>query len=417
MSSGVLDWRGTVVQQYVTGHGGDVELGREYMDDPYRVLAGIREEYGIRRVMYHGVPAWLVTRYDDVRDVFTNHQLSSRTANASDEVRAVPWIAGTEAAGLNKAMINSDPPEHTRLRRLAVKAFTSRRVDALREPARQMSARLIDDGLARGEMDFLSEFAVPLACQVIMKLVGVPAMDSREFQRRSSVLLSTDPKDLALLPETLQWLTRYFDDLVASKRAEPGDDLLSELVTLSDNGDRLDDDELRSTTGLLLVAGFATTSGLISNGLLALLTRPEQLAALRADPALIPNAVEEMLRYDTPATASLPHFATTDLTLAGADIRRGDAVIVCLGAANRDPRRFDDPDTFDIHRADTGHISFGYGIHYCLGAQLARMEAQIAFTVLFERCRDIALAVPFEELTWQVTPHSRGLVRFPVTLK
>ncbi|HEV2783946.1 MAG TPA: cytochrome P450 [Actinophytocola sp.] len=391
------------------------ELGQEFVDDPYPFLAELREGEAIRRVVYHGVPAWLVTRFEHAREVFSDMRLSSDLANASDEVRAVPWISGPESLGLTKGMINLDPPAHTRLRRPVAKAFTSRRVGGLRQLTKRIGEELLDAALARGRVDFLQEYAMPLACRGIMGLLGVPAGDTRPFQERCYILLSTDPADLPKLPDALVWLSEYLGGLVAAKRAEPGEDLLSELVAMADEGDRLSDAELRSTMFLLLVAGFATTSSLITNGLLALLTYPDQFAALRADPGLIPSAIEEMLRFDPSAGAALPQFATEDLTLGGVRIRKGEAVIVSLAAANRDPRRFTDPDTFDIRR-DEGHIAFAHGIHFCIGAQLARMEGQVAFEVLLERTADVRLAVPREELSWRIHHNPRMLKSLPVIL-
>lgn len=387
-------------------------LGREFVDDPYPVLARLRAEEPVRRVRYHGVAAWFVTRFADAEAAYSERSLSADKANASAEVRAVPWVSGSENMGLGRGMIFMDPPEHTRLRRLVSKAFTARRVEGLRVFTRTAAKRLLDDAASRGQVDLLRDFAVPLANQVIMSLIGVPDADGETFAEHSRVFLSTDPADLATLPQTLGWLRSYIDRLVAAKRTEPGEDLLSALVLMRDEGEALTEVELGSMALLLLMAGFETTASQIATGLLALITHPEQLAALRADPGLVPAAVEEMVRWSGAAMASVPRYATADFTLGGVRISRGDAVIVSWAAANRDPRRFANPDAFDIRRADRGHIGFAHGIHYCLGAPLARMELEEAFAVLIER--DFVLAVPPEELSWRVTPLMRGLSSLPV---
>lgn len=387
-------------------------LGREFVDDPYPVLTRLREEEPVRRVLYHGVPAWLVTRFADAQAAYSEPLLSANKAYAPAEVLAVPWVAGSEKLGLGRGMIYLDPPEHTRQRRMVSKAFTIRRVEDLRAFTRSVAESLLDDAVRRGRIDVLRDFSVPLANQVIMSLIGVPATDGEAFADHSRIFLSTDPADQARLPEALGWLRRYIDGLVAAKRAEPGDDLLSALVTMRDEGDSLTETELGSMTLLLLMAGFETTASQIATGLLALITYPDQLAALRAEPGLIPVAVEEMVRWQGAAMASLPRYATADLTIGGVRIGRGEAVMVSWAAANRDPRRFTDPDAFDIRRADRGHVGFAHGTHYCLGAPLARMELEEAFAALIER--EFALAVPASELSWRVTPNVRGLSSLPV---
>ena len=387
-------------------------LGREFIDDPYPVLTRLREEEPVRRVLYHGVPAWLVTRFADAQAAYSEPLLSANKAYAPAEVLAVPWVAGSEKLGLGRGMIYLDPPEHTRQRRMVSKAFTIRRVEDLRAFTRSVAESLLDDAVRRGRIDVLRDFSVPLANQVIMSLIGVPATDGETFADHSRIFLSTDPADQARLPEALGWLRRYIDGLVAAKRAEPGDDLLSALVTMRDEGDSLTETELGSMTLLLLMAGFETTASQIATGLLALITYPDQLAALRAEPGLIPVAVEEMVRWQGAAMASLPRYATADLTIGGVRIGCGEAVMVSWAAANRDPRRFTDPDAFDIRRADRGHVGFAHGTHYCLGAPLARMELEEAFAALIER--EFAFAVPASELSWRVTPNVRGLSSLPV---
>ncbi|GGK91415.1 cytochrome P450 [Sphaerisporangium melleum] len=399
-----------------TGHLDLDRLGQDFIDDPYPVLAGLRERDRVPKVVYHGIPALMVTRFDDLKAMYTEPRLSVNPGNAPGHVRAVPWVAAAEALGLGQCLAAVDPPEHTRLRRLANAAFTPRHVERLRPQARAITERLVRDAAARGRADILADLSFPLAIEMIMGLIGVPATDTRAFQHNTYTFLSSDPADLPRVPEALVWLKTYIAGLVTAKRAAPGNDLLSALIAEGTDDERLTGPELEAMTLMLLVGGFNTVSSLIACGLLTLLRHPDQLAALRADPELIPGAVEEMLRYDATLGSSLIRFATEDLTFAGAEVRRGDVVVGSILAAHRDPRRFTDPDRFDIRRDVGRHLAFAHGIHYCLGAALARMEAQTAFAVLLELCGDIRLAVPVSELSYRVMPTVRVLESLPVLL-
>jgi cytochrome P450 len=348
--------------------------------------------------------------------VYSDPRFSADKANATDEVRAVPWLSGAERIGLGRSLLYVDPPVHTRRRRLVSKAFTLRRVESLRSMVQSIADRLLDEIVPSGTMEVKREFSTPLASEVIMVLFGAPLGERVEFNTYTHLFISTDPADQARQPEAMAWMASYIAELVAAKAAVPGDDLLSELIAVRDeDDDKLDDVELRSLAMLLLMAGFETTASFIPSGLLALIRHPEQLRALYEDPSLIPSAVEEMLRYDPTASASTPRYATEDLTLGGVEIRKREAVIASWAAANRDPRRFTDPDTFDIHRGDSNHLTFARGAHFCLGAPLARLESQIAFSSLLARCRDIELAVPVEELSHRITPIIQSLRALPIT--
>jgi len=394
----------------------DLSSDPGFISDPYAMLSWLREQEPVRRVLYHGVPAWFVTRFADAETVYSDPRFSAEKVNATAEVRAVAWVSVSDLIGLGRTIVFLDPPAHTRLRRLVAKAFTPRRVETLRPMVQAISNRLLDPIVARGRADILHEYATPLAALTIMTLLGSPVADREQFTGYAHLFLSTDPAERARLPEAMAWMADYFAGLVAAKAAAPADDLLSELIAVRDEGgDRLSEAELRSMAFLLLMAGFETTASFIPNGLLALIQHPDQLAALRADPSLIASAVEEMLRYDPTATASLLRYATEDLTLGGVEIHKSDAVVVSWAAANRDPRRFSRPDEFDIQRGDAKHIAFAHGIHYCLGAPLARLESQIAFTSLLARCHHIQLAVPVAELAYRITPNIRGLTGLPVT--
>jgi cytochrome P450 len=389
-------------------------LGPDFLADPYPFLAAFRVGQPVRRVVYHGVPAWLVTRFADAQAVYSEPRLGADVILAPPQVRAVPWITASDMIGLGRSMVRVDPPAHTRLRRLVSRAFTPRRVEDLRPFTRQATAGLLRQAVQRGRADIISDFAVPLTSQVIMKLLGVPPTDIPAFQDHTAVFLSTDPADQARFPQALAWVRGYIDTMVAAKRTDPGDDLLSALIAAQDGGERLAGAELGSMMLLLLMAGFETTASLIGNGTLLLITHPDQRAVLQAEPGLIPGAIEEMLRFEGAALASLPRYASQDLTIGGVRIRRGEVVIVSWPAANRDPARFPDPDRFDVRRGDAGHLGFAYGPRYCLGAPLARMEAATAFEALL-RCPRLGLAVPRQELRWRITPNIRGLKALPVT--
>ncbi|MBN6039820.1 cytochrome P450 [Amycolatopsis sp. 195334CR] len=391
-------------------------LGQDFLDNPFPVLAELRERERLPWVVHHGVAGWLVTRYDDLRAMYTEPRLSVNPGNAPAPVRAVPWVAAAEAMGLGQCLAVVDPPEHTRLRGLAQGAFTPRQVERLRPLAREVAERLIGEAAARGHADVMTDVSLPLTIEMIMRLIGVPVTDSKEFAEHTYRFLSSDPAEAEQVPGAIAWLSAYTGELVAAKQAEPGDDLLSAFIAEHRGADRLDGTELAAMTLMLLVGGFNTVSSLIAGGLLTLLGHPDQLAVLRAKPELVPGAVEEMLRYESTLGSSLLRFATEDFTMAGTEIRRGDVVMGSVLAANRDPRRFPDPDRFDVRRDAGGHVAFGRGIHYCLGAPLARLEAQVAFAVLLEQCRDIRLAVPAESLHWRRQPTVRALQSLPVLL-
>ncbi|HVK21231.1 MAG TPA: cytochrome P450 [Actinokineospora sp.] len=391
-------------------------LGAGFRHDPHPLLADVRESESVRRVVFHGMNAWIVTRYDDVRAAQVDARLSADLNNAPAEVRALPWVAAPQALGIAASLANLDPPDHTRLRRMVNGGFTARRIDALRPHARAVAERVIADLLPRGRADIMADYAVPIASQVIMALIGVTHRDSAEFHYQASALVSTDPADAARLPQALAWLQAYIVELLAAKRATPDDDLIGSLIHTDHDGDNLADGELRALTLLLLLAGFEATSSLIGSGMLALLTNPDQLAALRADPSLMPGAVEEMLRFDGPSLMSLMKFAMEDIEIDGVLIPRGDPVFLSLSTANRDPRRFTCPEAFDVTRAEGSHMGFGHGIHRCLGAPLARMATQTAFSVLLERCADIRLAVPAADLVYRTSPALRGLKHLPVLI-
>ncbi|WP_030809366.1 cytochrome P450 family protein [Streptomyces sp. NRRL F-2799] len=387
-----------------------VALGDDFTRDPYPVYAKLRESGPVHRVRIpEGAEAWLVVGYDAGRAALTDPRLSKQWKNASPS-----FPISSPAAGPH--MLNSDPPDHGRLRRMVVREFTTRRIEQLGPRVQEITNELLDAMLAlsEGRADLVDALSFPLPISVICELLGVPTLDRAAFRDWTNTVLS-DPDPAARMTAVRQ-TAAYLTDLLERKRSEPGQDLMSDLIrTTDEDGDRLSTDELLGTAWLLLVAGHETTVNLISNGVLALLTHPDQLAALRADMTLMSNAVEEMLRYDGPVETPTFRFTTEPVEIGGTVIPGdGQLVLVALADANHDAGRFPDPDRFDIRRAAGGHVAFGHGIHYCLGAPLARLEARIAIGALLTRFPDLALDAHPAALTWRQGLLIRGPQRLPV---
>ncbi|HEX3785803.1 MAG TPA: cytochrome P450 [Pseudonocardiaceae bacterium] len=388
----------------------------ESMQDPHGFYALVRDEGPVHKaVLPMGTEAWVVTRYAEARAALTDGRLSkdSKRSQALLNNQATnPQTVGD--SGLAEHMLSSDPPDHTRLRKLVTKEFTARRIDGLRGRVQAISDALLDTIADGGTVDLLDVFGFPLPITVISELLGVPEEDRHSFHLWSSTMMSVGPRGAAMAAGRA--VTEYLGRLISAKRAAPSDDLLSALVKATDGGERLSEFELTSMAFLLMVAGHETTANLIGNGLLALLRNPDQFAALRADRGLLPNAIEEFLRYDGPLNLATFRFTTEPIELGGVGIPADQFVMISLCAANRDPERYADPDQLGLTR-ESGHLAFGHGIHFCLGAPLARMEAEIAFNGLLDRFTDIELAVPFAELRWQPSTLMHGLTSLPVRLR
>ena len=402
--------------------------GPELLADPYGGFGRIREEAPVARGrLWDGTPAWIVTRYDEVESVLADRRFASNTRSLPGcEVDAqAEFLAGTVGLParlvplLAGNLVHVDPPDHTRLRKLVARAFSAGRVARLRPQVEAITADLLDRLPATagpgGVVDLIRHFTYPLPISVICELLGVPAADRPDWRVWSADFTSMDAVQLRA---RLAHVDEHVRALAERRRAEPTDDLLSALIQASDDDSgRLSDVELVTMVLTLMVAGHETTAHLLGNGVLALLTHPDQLALLRADPGLLPGAVQELLRWCSPVVIAHLRYAVADVTVGDTLIRQGDRVQVVLGSANHDPRRFPDPERLEVtRRPGAHHVAYAPGLHYCLGAALANQEAEVALAALFDRFGDLALAVPPAELEWQPVHGHRALVRLPVRL-
>ena len=394
------------------------QLTEEFVQSPHALNRRLRAAGPVRPVVLpHGLNVWLVTRYADVRAALADPRLKKDNRQIDDlfdlHSSGSETIRGSEA--LFGHMLNSDPPDHERLRRLVNKAFTARRIEQLRPRIEEITDGLLADIGPAADVDLLDAFAFPLPITVICELLGVPTRDRDDFRKWSNAVISGGIPTAEIEAAGIA-MTGYLSDLVAAKRAEPGPDMMSALVQAHDSDDRLTHDELIAMASLLLIAGHETTVNLLANGVLALITNPDQLAALRADRRLLPGAIEEFLRFEAPVKNATFRCTTEPTELAGVLVPARELVVLSLGSANRDPDRYADPDQLDIERDVSGHMAFGHGIHYCLGAPLARLEAEIAFNRLLDKYDRIELTVPLADLRWRPGMLIRGLERFPVHL-
>lgn len=364
-------------------------------------------------------PIWFVTRYDDVVALLTDNErfvLDPKLALTPEELALLEDAGPRPDERVSENLLAKDGEDHRRLRRLVTKAFTPRMVEGLRPRVQEVADDLLDRVAMRGSMELVDEFAFPLPITVIAELLGIPVEDRELFREWSSNVVTP-----ALTPE-LQEIARrrgdefvaYLDDLFAQRRAEPTDDLVSALVQAEDAGDTLSENELYSMVVLLIVAGHETTVSFITNAVHALLTHPEQLADLRSDPSLLPNAVEELLRFDSPVERTITRWVAEDTEVGGRMLARGDLVIAVVSSANRDGDQFADPAVLDLARTENKHVGFGRGPHYCLGAPLARLETEIALETLLRRLPNLRLAIAEDDLYWRPIPLFRSLSSLPV---
>ncbi len=412
-----------------------------FKDRAYAVYAELREHAPVvSETLPNGRTMWFVTRYDDalavLRDytrfandpgsVYTQEQLEGIYAQmlahlTEEQVARIREVDGV----ISHHLLGVDPPDHTRLRKLVSRSFTPKYVEEMRPRVQQIADDLLDeierkmtaDGATA--FDLIDEYAFPLPLTVIAEMLGVP-MEMRDvFRVWSHAAVEFNPASMGdmELNQKLYEFIEYMRTLIADKRANPGDDLVSSLVQVEEEGDRLSEEELLGLIFILIVAGHETTVKLIGNGMLALFEHPDQFDRLKADPSLVKPLVEEVLRFIGPVEHSLPRYTREDVEIAGTVIPKGSEVMVMLASADRDPSQFPDPDRFDIGRPEASrHLAFGKGIHACLGAPLARIEGQVAFTSLLERFPNIRLAVPREDLRWRPGTLLRGLDKLPVAV-
>ena len=389
--------------------------------ETYATFARMREEDPI--LCQTGIDGetmlWFVTRHDDAVAVLLDDERFVRDptlALTAGELAAFQSGMPEGLAFIDNHMLNKDGEDHRRLRKLVTKAFTPRMVEQLRPRIREIADELIDAVEPRGEMDLVDDFAFPLPITVIAELLGIPVADRDRFRRWTNAILTPafTPEDLAQFGATVDEFVTYLRELFQDRRSRPADDLVSALLQVEEGGDTLSEEELFSMVVLLIIAGHETTVSLLGNAVLALLQHPDQNEALETDPTQISHAIEELLRYDGPVERTLNRWAATDVELGGQTIRRGEGVIVILGSADRDPSRFPDPDRLDFARGDVKHLAFGRGSHYCLGAPLARLEAEIALTTLLRRLPGLRLAMSLEDLYWRPAPLFRSLASLRV---
>ncbi|MCU0500072.1 MAG: cytochrome P450 [Anaerolineae bacterium] len=386
----------------------------KHFTNPYPIYAALRD---LPAPMYvEPLRMWLIAHYDDcltsLKDLRLSNYLTFPTGNLQREDLSdlLDW--------LEQAMIFYDPPQHGRLRGLVHKAFTPSTIQLLQANIQQITDELLDQLAGKSEFDLIADFAYPFPMRVIFELLGFSVEDQDQLRVwANNAVLATEPTadDAMRLAgnQASRELKRYVRRCVDLRREHPGKDLISNLIQAEEAGDRLTMGELEATAIMMILAGHETTMNLIGNGMLALLQHPEQLALLRENPALLDSAIEEMLRYDSPAVIDV-RSVKQDLAHLGMEMKQGDIVGVMLGSANHDPQHFENPSAFDITRQRNPHLSFGFGIHFCIGAPLARMEAKIAFEAMLRRWQEIRLAVPSEQLEYMPSIRLRALKQLPL---
>ncbi|GAA4895452.1 cytochrome P450 family protein [Actinomycetospora straminea] len=393
---------------------------KEFTADPFGFWARLRSDAPVQSVRWtRGSTAWVVTRYPDVEAVLRDPRLRKDPRNALTPRQLATGLRFPRVlAPLERGLLSLDAPDHDRLRRLVSQAFTPRRIEQMREQAEQITDSLLDTATRRGSMDLIEDFAVPLPLIVIARIIGVPEKDVSRFRRWTQALFGLADRPARNIP-SVQLFLRYLRRLIAARSRDARDDLTSAMVAARDSGDRLTDDEILSMLVLLLTAGHETTVNLIGVGTLALLEHPAQADLLRSghdDPGLVKTAVEELLRFTSPAETATERWPDRDLEIAGTTVPQGARVLAVLASANHDPAVFADPDRLDLTRTPNPHLAFGKGAHYCLGAPLARLEAQVAIPALLRRAPQLRRLDPTAPVAWRGTAIVRGLETLPVLL-
>ena len=390
-------------------------LEPEVLANPYPLYHKLRSEDPVHWDRF--LHTWVVTRYPDVLNVL--HSFSADRTPTPEQLTAM-GLSGLNpiAKVMVKQMLFMDAPAHTRLRGLASAAFTPRRVEVLREHIQEIADDLLDRVQTRGRMDIIADFAAPMPAIVTAEMLGVPTEDHANLKKWSADFAEMlgnfqhNPDRIPRVLESTNNLTTYFQAAIDKARQHPREGLIHSFMTAEIDGDRLTDEEIVANCIVTMVGGQETTTNLIGNGLLTLMRNPEQLAQLRDDPSLIPSAVEELLRYESPSQHT-GRIAREDVQMGDKQIRKGQAVMAIMAAANRDPERFPDPDRLILDRSDNKHLAFGWSSHFCFGAPLARMEGQIAFETILRRLPNLEVAPG--PLTWRNNSGLRGLTALPVS--
>ncbi|MEU8606955.1 cytochrome P450 [Actinoplanes sp. NPDC048791] len=389
-----------------------------YMQDPHAVTAMLRRTAPVRPVITpNGLKVWLVTRYDDVRLVMNDARVSKNMLGAGDLIERnmmVPAKRRHFNPDIIDYMLNTDPPKHTRLRTLVLRAFTAGRVEKMRPRVQAFADEILGAFRAGDEIDVVDQLAFRLPMMVILDLLGIPLSDTERLRGWVDALVTTD--DPASVEVAGSAVVAYLSELIEAKRVRPDEGMLSSLVNTPDDEDQLTGAELMSMIFLLVVAGYETTVHTIGNATLSLLTNADQRELLQREPERIAGAIDELMRFDTAVSTATFRFTTEAIELSGVEIPAGEFVLVSLLSANHDEDRFPDGAELDVTRSARGHVAFGYGIHYCMGAQLGRMEVEIALSGLLRRFPDMRLAVPADQLVWRPSLLMHGLERLPVRL-
>jgi cytochrome P450 len=382
--------------------------------NPFPTFKYWRDHKPVVRVKLLGQAAWIVSRYDDVQAALKDERLVKDRRKARDSQQKEPWIPAF-LRPLERNMLDLDAPDHTRLRSLVHQAFTPRLIGQMQARVQSLAHELIDRVQAKGQMDLIQDFALQVPMTIISEMLGVAEADRAKFHRWSNAAVSiSKPIDGILAMPSLYQFVGFLRRLINERRLKPADDLTSALVKAQAEGSSLTEDELIAMVTILLIAGHETTVGLIGNGVLALLERPEQLMRLKTEPDLMKSGVEELTRFTTPVILATERYAREDISIAGVTIPKGELVLAALGSANHDETKFENPETLMLDRHNNHHLGFGQGAHYCVGAPLARLEASIAFQVLLERLPNLRLAVKPEHLRWNSGFATRNFKALPV---
>ena len=395
-------------------------VSAEFKADPFPFLARLRASEPVyRTTLPDKTPVWLLTRYEDVNALVRDERFTKnrRSALTPDQLRKLPWTPPMFRP-LERNMLDLDPPDHTRLRSLVHKAFTPSLVEQMSFRVQNVADELLDGVAWIGEMDLIKDYALPLPMTLITEILGVPTSDRRKFHKWSQALVSlTSPNaNFRVMPSVWMFI-RYLRRFLHMRRRDPQDDLVSALIKAEEVGDKLNEDELLAMVFLLLIAGHETTVNLIGSGVLALLENPDQMEMLRSNPTIIKPAVEELLRYTAPVFMTSERYARDNVALRDVTIPQGEMTLGVIGSANRDESVFDKPDDLNLTREPNKHLSFGQGIHFCLGAPLARMEAQIAINTMLSRMTGLELKASADSLRWRPSMFLRGLDSLPIKFR